>query len=252
MKRTLIDIVREILSEMDSDDVNALGDTVESIQVASIVRSCYFEIIANRNWPHLRKLLQLEHSGDPNRPTHLKVPENIKELVFFKYNKFKGNSTVTSLFGDVTYKYPDEFLRLVSGRSFNSAHTIQIADFSGTSLLILDNVAPTYWTSFDDSYIVCDSYDKAVDDTLQKHKTQALMYIHPTWIHTEDAIPDLPAEAFPALVEEAKSTAFLTLKQMANDKAEQKARRQERWLARKAWQTHGGVRYDNYGRKSNK
>lgn len=252
MKRTLIDIVREILSEMDSDDVNALGDTVESLQVASIVRSCYFEMLSSRNWPHLRKLVQLEHSGDPNRPTHMKVPENIKELVFFKYDKAKENSTTLETYSDVKYKYPDEFLRLTASRNNNNNHVVSVMDFSGSKLLIIDNLAPSYWTSFDDNYIVCDSYDKAVDDALQKSKTQALLYSNPVWIHLEDAIPDLPDEAFPALVEEAKSTAFITIKQMANDKAEQKARRQERWLSRKAWQTKGGIRYDDYGRKGQK
>jgi hypothetical protein len=76
--------------------------------------------------------------------------------------------------------------------------------------------------------------------------------MHPTWSHVDNAVPNLPEEAFPALVEEAKSTAFLALKQTANQKAEQKASRQQRWLSRKAWSAHGGIRYDDYGRKSRK
>jgi hypothetical protein len=62
-------------------------------------------------------------------------------------------------------------------------------------------------------------------------------------------IPDLPIEAFPLLEEESKSTAFFTLKQMANQKAEQKANRQSKWLSRKAWRAAGGVKFQNYGRK---
>jgi hypothetical protein len=71
----------------------------------------------------------------------------------------------------------------------------------------------------------------------------------PKWVHMDDAIPDLPEEAFAALEEEAKSTAFVAIKQMANQKAEQKAARQNRWLSRKAWRAHGGIQYENYGRK---
>lgn len=78
------------------------------------------------------------------------------------------------------------------------------------------------------------------------------MYMMPKWEHRDDYIPDLPSEAFSALIEESKSTAFLTLKQMANEKAEQKARRQQRWLSQKSWQAKGGVRYENYGRLSKK
>jgi hypothetical protein len=113
-------------------------------------------------------------------------------------------------------------------------------------------MSPSFWTSFDDDYIVCDSYDAQVDDTLQSSKTQVLAYMEPLWVHNDTAVPDLPSEAFPALLEEAKSTAFLVLKQMANQKAEAKAQRQQRWLSRKAWRTHGGVRYENYGRRSSK
>ena len=102
---------------------------------------------------------------------------------------------------------------------------------------------------FDDYYLVTDSYDKAVDDTLQKEKTQCLGYLHPTWVHEDDAIPNLPPEAFSALLAEVKSTAFVEVKQMANQKAEQKSARQQRWLSRKAWRVEGGVRYDDYGRK---
>ena len=69
------------------------------------------------------------------------------------------------------------------------------------------------------------------------------------WIHEDSAVPSLPSEAFSGFLEEAKSTAFFVLKQMANQKAEQKAGRQQRWLSRKAWRTAGGVRYEDYGRK---
>lgn len=252
MKRTLLEMTRAILNEMDSDDVNSISDTVEAMQVAQIIQGCFQEMVSNRNWPSNRKLSQVQHSGTPDRPTHLKLPENTTELVFFKYDKTKKEDGIDSQYQEVHYKHPDEFLRLVSGRNEQTPNVRKVIDISGVPLLIKDNQAPMYWTSFDDEYIVCDSYDKEVDDALKKSKTQCLIYTLPVWVHTDDAIPDLPQEAFAALIEEAKSTAFLTIKQMANEKAEQKATRQQRWLARKAWRAHGGVRYDNYGRCSKK
>lgn len=252
MKRTLLDMTQAILNEMDSDDVNSITDTVESIQVAQIIRGCFQEMVSNRNWPSNRRLMQIQHSGTPERPTHLKLPENTTELVFFKYDKTKRDDGSATEYQEVHYKHPDDFLRMVSSRNDNTSNVQKVIDISGTPLIIKTNQAPSYWTSFDDQYIVCDSYDKEVDDALKKSKTQCLMYVQPTWVHEDSAVPDLPAEAFSALIEEAKSTAFLTLKQMANEKAEQKATRQQRWLARKAWKAHGGIRYDNYGRSSKK
>ncbi len=128
-------------------------------------------------------------------------------------------------------------------------NVIEVTDFSGSKLLITNNQPPMYWTSFDDTYIVCDSYDADVDSTLQNSKTQCLAYVETVWEHTDEFVPNLPAEAFAALEEEAKSTAFITLKQMVNTKAEQKSARQNRWLSRKAWRTAGGIQYSDFGRK---
>lgn len=248
-KLTLLEIVSDILNDMDSDEVNSINDTIESQQVAQIVKTCYFEMIAHRNWPHLRKLVQLEASGTLTKPNYLQLPVGTKELVFFKYDKFTDDNPKSRL-QEVRYKEPDSFLRMISGRDDTLSTVDTVTDFSGTKLLIANNLPPTYWTSFDDNYIVTDSYDSAVESTLQKSKTQCLAYIDPVWVHSDTAIPDLPSEAFPALLEEAKSTAFLSVKQMANQKAEQKATRQQRWLSRKAWAAKGGIKYENYGRKA--
>lgn len=247
-KMTLLEIVQDCLNDMDSDEVNSINDTIESQQVAQIVKTCYFELIANRNWPHLRKLVQLEASGQLVKPNYLQLPVGTKELVFFKYDKLTATNPKSRI-EEIRYKEPDSFLRMISGRDSTLSTVDSVIDFSGTKLLIINNIAPTYWTSFDEDYIITDSYDSGVETTLQKSKTQCLAYIDPLWIHSDAAIPDLPSEAFPALLEEAKSTAFLAIKQMANQKAEQKAGRQQRWLSRKAWQAKGGVEYQNYGRK---
>jgi hypothetical protein len=249
MKMTLLEMVQDILNDLDSDEVNSIDDTIESQQVAQIVKTCFYEQITNRNWPHLRKLVQLEASGTTAKPNYLQIPEKLKELLFFKYQSSKLGETKIQML-DVAYKEPDAFLRMVQSRDSDLDNVDVITDFSGTSLLVVNDKAPEYWTSFDDEYIITDSYNSDVDDTLKKNKTQCLAYIEPTWVHTDDAIPDLPDEAFPGLLEEAKSTAFLVLKQMANQKAEQKASRQARWLARKAWATHGGIQYEDYGRKN--
>lgn len=249
MKLTLLEIVTDILNDMDSDEVNTLDDTIEAQQVAQIVKTCYYEMMGNRNWPHLRKIIQLDASGDVDKPNYLIIPDNVKELSFFKYEKQRNGDTKTRL-EDVMYKYPDDFLRIVQSRNSDNDNVLEVIDYSGSKILTINDQPPQFWTSFDDVHIVTDAYDADIDDTLKKSKTQAVAYVTPTWEREDGFIPDLPIEAFPALVEEAKSTAFLVLKQVANQKAEQKASRQNRWLSRKAWKAHGGVRYQDYGRAS--
>jgi hypothetical protein len=249
MKQTLFEIVDDILNDLDADKVNSITDTVESEQVAQIVKSCYYEMLSNRNWPHTRKLVQFEALGDVTKPNYLLSPDNMKELVFFKYEMQKAGDPVPLLV-EVKYKHPDDFLRLTARRTGPDIQ--QVVDFSGSTLLIYNNAAPQYWTSFDDVHVVTDSFDSAVESSHQKSKTQALAFMYPSWTMEDTFVPDLPSDAFSALIEEAKSTAFLALKQMPNQKAEQKAGRQQRWLSRKAWNLHGGVRYPDYGRKRSK
>lgn len=251
MKLTLLELVQDILSDMVSDEVNSIDDTIESQSVAQIVKTTYLDMITNRNWPHTRKLVQLDGLANINLPVYLKLPTNLKELVVIEYDCRKLGDTANS-YRELKYKYPDEFLKIMSGRKSDDPNMAVITDPSGVKLNIFTNKAPEYFTSFNDVDIVCDSYDISIDDTLKSSKTNCVAYLIPSWERSDTAIPDLPIEAFPALLAEAKSTAFYTIKQMVNEKAEQKATRQSRWLARKAWRAHGGVRYDDYGRRGRK
>jgi hypothetical protein len=38
-KMTLLEIVQDILSDMDSDEVNSINDSVESLQLAQMIKS---------------------------------------------------------------------------------------------------------------------------------------------------------------------------------------------------------------------
>ena len=251
MKKTLLEIVQSILNDMDSDAVNSIDDTVESVQVADIVRSCFYEMVSNRNWASHKKLIPLENVSNVLLPNYLKLPDNLKELTSFKYDKRK-QETDSLEYQDVYYMFPDEFLSFVSRRNSNNTNVQTVSDFNGAKLLVINDVAPSYWTSFDDKYLVVDSFNSAIENTIQGSKTQCLAVIFPAFVVADDFVPDLPIEAFSALEEESKSTAFVALKQTANQKAEQKASRQHRWLARKDWQASGGIRYQDFGRKSRK
>ena len=249
-KLTVLSMVQDIANDLDTEEVNSINSTVESVQIAQILKTCYFELIANRNWPHLRRTIQFDSVSDTDRPTHLQVPELVKEVLSFSYNKRTESDPDRDMWESVRYLEPDHFLVKTNSRNINSDNTDRVTDFGGVSLLILNDRHPEYYTSFDDRYIICDSYNSNLENTLQASKTQVLAYVEPTWTHSDTFIPDLPSEAFPLLIEEAKSTAFLVLKQTANEKAEQKARRQSRWLSRKAFAVEGGIRYPDYGRKT--
>lgn len=248
MRLTLLEIVQDISNDIDGEPVNSIDDTFESQQIAQIVKSSYYAMLSNRNWPHLKQLIALTNSADTALPTHMTLEREVTELLFINYN--------VASFGETRRKYksikwtePEDFLRMSSGRNNDEANVDVIIDPTGVELLIYNDRAPTRYTSFDDSTVVFDSYDGLVDNVLQGSKMQAQGYVIPTWLPEDDFVPDLPDEAFIALQEEAKSRAAMKLRQVQDVKAEQEAKRQQTWLSRKAWRVQGGIRYPNYGRR---
>ena len=246
-KMTVLDMVQDILSDMNSDEVNSISDSLESTQVARIIESTYFEMMANKNWPHLKQLNTLNSSGDSAKPTHMKMPDDIKELHVVQYNKIKDGET-RQRWSDIEYVTPDAFLRKMSDLNSDNSIVESVTDHSGVQLLVKNNRAPEYYTSFNDEWLVFDSYDNTVDTTLQTAKTRCTMTMSPTFTLEDSHIPDLPVEGFPALLAEAKSTCFARIKQMPDGKSEQQAKRQRSWLSRKGYQSGSAMEFPDYGR----
>lgn len=252
MKYTLLEIVSDILSDMDGDYVAGINDTDEATQVAQIVKTTYQAMMSNRNWPHTAVVLNITPSTDNLLPTHTSLPSNVKELISVYYDVRKNGETRLN-YRQIKYLAPDDFLRYTNQRNNDDVNCDIIQDPSGVKILIMKNKAPEYYTSFDDEVMVFDSFDSSVDSTIQANKTQIRAYVIPPFEMQDDFIPDLPDEAFSALIEEAKSKAMFKLKQTQDIKAEQEANRQQRWLSRKAWKTHEKDLYPySYGRKNAK
>lgn len=247
MRMTLLDIVQDILSDMGGDEVNSINDTFESSQVAEIVKTTYLAMMTNRNWPHQRKMVKLNASGDLSRPTHMSLKDEVKELISVKYDCSKPGSTRKD-YQDVKFLQPEDFLRYTYGRNTSQPNIIAVTDISGSELFIRNDIAPTYFTSFDDVNMVFDSYDSVVDDTLKEDKVQTLAYVMPVWVHSDDASPDMPITAFSALLEAAKATSFIRVAQRADQLSVMESKRQQAWLSRKVRRAGGGVQYPNYGR----
>lgn len=245
-KKTLLEIVQDILNDIDADEVNSIDDTIEATQVAQIVKSTYEAIISNRNWPHTARIVKMASSTSSSLPNVMTIQDDVKELISVYYNKVASGETRLR-FEPVKYIDPDDMLRLFYGRNTDSNNVEQILD--GESIyVILNDTAPTYFTSFNDKTLVFDSYDKSVDSVLQSSKTQVRAYSSPAFTLSDDFIPDLPEEAFTYLIEESKSKASIKIAQKADQKAEQESKRQNQWLSRKARRIGGGIKYARFGR----
>jgi len=247
-KMSLLEMVQEILSDMNSDQVNTISDTLEAERVAKIVRRTFYNLYNDRIWPHTSRLMRLDSSADSNRPTHMIMAEDVIAVDWVRYNKQKDLAD-TLRYEEIQYKTPEDFIDFVMKRDSTKDNMMTVFDYNGTPLIIQTDAFPTYYTSFDDEHIVFDSYDSDVDSILQHSKTQVYGQVEPAFELADEFVPDIPAKAFPYLLSEAKSTAMLKVKEVFSQKDEQTAVRQKSWLSQEKHRVGGGIKRPNYGRK---
>jgi hypothetical protein len=233
-KQSVLDMVQNILSAIDSDPVSDIDETVESIQIAELLREAYYDLMSQREWPFLQVKTTLDGLGDVNNPTTMRMPDNLNKVFWLKYNK-----------KEVMYIDPQEFQHMVDLRVAQT----DVVDSNGFIL----NRDPEYWTSYDDKNVVFDGYNTAEGNTLQGSRSVVYGLKVAEWTHANTFIPDMPEKFFPTLLAEAKSAAFMNLKQLPNQKEERKAQRGRVMLRNEVWRNEAGeIKYNtkvNYGRR---
>lgn len=193
-KMTLLEMTQNILSAMDSDEVNSIMDTVESLQVAEVVRETYYDLTATLSIPEKWGPIQLDSLADSSKPNYLRVPAEVSKIKWIKYNG-----------AEVHYMEPEDFYA-----RYTSIGTDR---------------DPTHWTSLDDNELIFNSYNSLIDTTLQNSKTSCWGMIDNVFAFEDNAVPNIDSNLFPLLLAEAKSSCFVNFKQVSNSKEEQRARR---------------------------
>lgn len=247
-KMTLLDMVQDIMSDMDADDINSITDTAESVQVAQIIKTTYYNIVDGKDFPFLYELFQLNSSATTARPTHMKMPEDIIDLKWIKYNN-KKQGDAKNLYEKVEYKAPEDFMEIVDKRDNSASNVTAVTDTTDILVNIYNDRGPKYFTSFDDEFLVFDAYDSEKESTMQNSNTQCHGKRSVAFTLVDNFTPDLPVQMFSYLLNEAKSTAFVTLKQMPNPKAESNSVTQKRRMSQEAWRVRNGITFAHYGRK---
>lgn len=249
-ERNLLDLTQMILQSLGKVQVDSIEETDDSLQVAQIIREVYYEGLANRNWANKSYVTSLSPLG-LSTPTHLIIPSTVKDIEKINYNKRKASDT-RDKYSEVEYMSPVEFVDYLNSRNSSEENIQTVTDVNGTVLLIRNDYAPTYWTSFDDTNIIFDSYDQAVDSTIQETKQQVHATKSTTFTLADTYVPEIPEVAFPWLLAEAKSVAFIEMAQEGNSKAEQQSRRQQQWLSRNNRRAGRSYSLAKFGRTSKK
>jgi hypothetical protein len=255
MKYTLLELTQLILSSMDSDEVNSINDTVESQQVVKILKTTYGDIMGRSNVPENFTLFQLTASGDADLTTVMYLPtDNVLNCLWVKYDCQKTGETDT-VFTPMQFVCLEEFLYRMHSLVPTDDNTLETFDLTientDFEFIVRNDVAPTYYTTFDDRTFVFNSYDSAVDTTLQSSKTMAYGEKVLEWTESDGFV--VPLDDHQLLLHEAKSLAWAEMKQAVHARAERSARHEWVQLARSKHKVPGGSDYytktPHYGRK---
>lgn len=239
----LLEMTQDILNDMDSDPVNSISDTVESEQVAQIIKTTYYDIIDSRNWGRTRKVLTLTESS-ATTPTVFTIPNNVSKITQLRYQDENES------WKELQYKEVEDFLELVLGyKSTDSDVTSQTIPNSDLTFYVRNNIQPTYWTSFDDYYVVMDSYLSTTDTFLKQAKLLTWGEVTPSWTASDTFVPTFPDTMFSYLLAEAKQRCFQNIKQAVSPTVARQARKGEiRAQTSVAWKQNGAPERPNFGR----
>lgn len=246
-RMTVLEMVQNILSATEGDEVNSIGDTVDALMVAEEIKTAYYELFASRVIPSNLRLHTLEAVSDVDRPNYLKIPNDVQSIEWFKYKDEEGR------YQEVRYLPPEEFLDRVTRFELRDPY-MSVADLSNPAiqLNIVTDKQPQFWTTFDNRYLVVDGFNSGVDSTLQESKTLCRALSVPDFVLTDDFTPDLDVVLFPLLLAEAKKAVFVNQKGVTNANEERRARRQLVRTQNDLWRADQRRPYNrtpNYGRR---
>ena len=226
MRMSLLEMVQQILMSMDSDEVNAISDTTESLDIANIIKECYFDIISEVAPKSSKGLFHLDASTDNLKPVLMYLPSSVANIHWLKYNV--GDSLTDTNFRDLSYMSVEDLFEFSDGLDINETWVgTQVVQINGQDFNIKfrNDQSPSYWTSLDDKTLLFDSYDSSYETTLTSSRTYGYWDLIPTFSMQNDFVPQLDPRQFQLLLNSAKAQAFVEKKQISNANAEKKERK---------------------------
>lgn len=241
---TLLDIVQDMLSSINGDQVSSYASTVESRRCAKIAEQVFLEFIANTTVEEQEDLIQLDGVGDVLNPTQLLVPDKIDKIVKLEYKDSTGR------FRDVHYLEPVEFVEKLNN-NVGLTNTVEMT-YNSAGLVVRTDQQPHYWTTFNDRDIIMDAFEQNIEATLQGSKTRVIVsYAGPeTWTTSDTFVIPLDADAISTYKAECMERAWFVIKERSNAGVTKAARRERAKLHHRTSvydNTH--LNYASYGRQ---
>jgi hypothetical protein len=227
--QTLLEMTQEILTSMESDLVDSINDTAESLAVATAIRRTYWDLFGIEDAPEHYSLFKLTETSAAT-PTLMTIPTNVMRVEWVKYN-IETVEDDTDQFRTLEYVELSPFLdrslalRTSSDNVESFSYTFSPLGSDPVIMQYKNDIAPSCYTTPDDYNILFNSYNSNLETYLRGSKTLAWGLIDPTFTLDDSFVPDLNTRQFALLFNTAKSQCFVELKQTQNATADSRARR---------------------------
>lgn len=226
MKYTLLDMTNVVMSSMDSEQVTSINDTPEAMQVAIVIRTCYYDLIARANLPEDYGFFKLVETS-ASTPTWMTMPTTHDTLQSVRYNIISPSNNVDQ-WRELEYMELNDFMdyiyRYGPTDPLVDTYTLTLNGV-GTPVYYYNDRGPHFFTTIDDTNILFDSCDLTAGTYLKATYSQGYGKRLKTFTLSDGFTPELDDDQFPLLLQESKALAWAELKQTPHAKAEQQARR---------------------------
>lgn len=235
--RTLLQVVQNVLSAMEADNVNSISDTVESVAIARVAEETFFELISQSDWPHLEVLETADSYSSLESPNVLRIPKNLKNIKGLWYN---GNK--------LKYLGTEEFVEMSNNLDVNKDNVVESLVSQGVTLRCYNDEGPTVFTLIGDSLIVTNSYDSIQGSTLMGSKALISGSETPYFELDDNFVPKMPDSMLSTYLAMVKRSAFLYFRREPSTKDERAALAGMSKLLRNKSSLYNKSSRVNYGR----
>jgi|10_taG_2_1085330.scaffolds.fasta_scaffold03006_5 hypothetical protein len=253
MEKTLLKMVQNTLSLMDSDEINSIGDTIEGEQIAVCYSTIYDQIVTEYSLPGKNKTIRIGATDDNSLgKTRLFLNQDMMSIDNIQYDVRDAVSDPPN-YTTITVISNQEFLdRQINKDTSDSNILSQTWPNTDITFGVYTNKAPRYATLVEDRILVFDSIDIANDSTqLQASKSRVSGEVQDALSINDTTEVTLPGELLNLLETNATELAFDLYKQVTPTKITHLARkarvRQQRNKFKFRDQRRTG---EDYGRKS--
>lgn len=249
MSRTLIYTVQRVMEKLDLDPVNSLQDSPDAILVAREAEDTFYDLLSRDEWPDRHDTYKLESVGSIPNPTSLRLPDNVTKVTSVRYDVTESGSS-NKTYKEMKELTPSTFLDYVYARQ-TSEDNVAVATYNNTDVFILNDKAPEYYTTFDNEYLVFDSYDSTLESTLQGNKSVITAVTVPVFVANDTFEIPLDNNMYSLYLSELTASCALALTGSNDLEAERRRNRGISKLRRSAYRTSNPDNRNYYGRDGN-